>query len=93
MPGWRVGRGDSDALIASSGQRIRWASSTVRGGSSGGAAGAGGESNTACRGVVGDPMPVDRDVEVGVPVRALGDRKSTRLNSSHSGEARMPSSA
>ena len=26
-------------------------------------------------------------------VRPLGDRKSTRLNSSHSGESRMPSSA
>ena len=27
------------------------------------------------------------------PERALLDRKSTRLNSSHSGESRMPSSA
>ena len=27
------------------------------------------------------------------PLRNLGDRKSTRLNSSHSGESRMPSSA
>ena len=28
-----------------------------------------------------------------VPVRAITDRKSTRLNSSHSGQSRMPSSA
>ena len=27
------------------------------------------------------------------PVAVSGDRKSTRLNSSHSGESRMPSSA
>ena len=27
------------------------------------------------------------------PLRSFGDRKSTRLNSSHSGESRMPSSA
>ena len=27
------------------------------------------------------------------PARGSGDRKSTRLNSSHSGESRMPSSA
>ena len=31
--------------------------------------------------------------KVEVDVRYVGDRKSTRLNSSHSGEARMPSSA
>ena len=28
-----------------------------------------------------------------VTIAGLGDRKSTRLNSSHSGESRMPSSA
>ena len=28
-----------------------------------------------------------------VPIPRMGDRKSTRLNSSHSGESRMPSSA
>ena len=33
-------------------------------------------------------------VRVSVGLRSgLGDRKSTRLNSSHSGESRMPSSA
>ena len=30
---------------------------------------------------------------ISVFVNAAGDRKSTRLNSSHSGESRMPSSA
>ena len=30
---------------------------------------------------------------VGGRVTGVGDRKSTRLNSSHSGESRMPSSA
>ena len=45
--------------------------------------------------VIGD---VGRDNEVpelsnDVPYNAFKDRKSTRLNSSHSGESRMPSSA
>ena len=30
---------------------------------------------------------------IGAAANVLGDRKSTRLNSSHSGESRMPSSA
>ena len=33
------------------------------------------------------------DLESGSRAAVLGDRKSTRLNSSHSGESRMPSSA
>ena len=33
------------------------------------------------------------EVEARVAIVMSGDRKSTRLNSSHSGEARMPSSA
>ena len=40
-----------------------------------------------------DPEEFDPSVDhAPSPVR-LGDRKSTRLNSSHSGESRMPSSA
>ena len=35
----------------------------------------------------------DKKIEVIKEVRAITDRKSTRLNSSHSGESRMPSSA
>ena len=35
----------------------------------------------------------DRDDAAAVPTNVIGDRKSTRLNSSHSGESRMPSSA
>ena len=31
--------------------------------------------------------------QTGTLIREIGDRKSTRLNSSHSGESRMPSSA
>ena len=44
-------------------------------------------------GVIGQQLPMDV-IETGVKllVPAL-DRKSTRLNSSHSGESRMPSSA
>lgn len=77
MPVGAIGNGDSEARMASSGQRIRFASSTVRGGSSivvigGAVVGGGGGSNAACRGVVGDPMPVDLDV--GVPIRARGVR-------------------
>ena len=33
------------------------------------------------------------ELSVLYPMVSLGDRKSTRLNSSHSGESRMPSSA
>ena len=39
---------------------------------------------------------VQLSIPITVPVKASGqvlDRKSTRLNSSHSGESRMPSSA
>ena len=40
-----------------------------------------------------DGDPIDADVD-GLPLENVdGDRKSTRLNSSHSGESRMPSSA
>ena len=39
---------------------------------------------------VGEGTPV---VALGLPGLAVADRKSTRLNSSHSGESRMPSSA
>ena len=39
------------------------------------------------------PMPVAQESDPQVTVAAPGDRKSTRLSSSHSGEARMPSSA
>ena len=38
--------------------------------------------------IVGDSMP-----RLGIEKHAIEDRKSTRLNSSHSGESRMPSSA
>ena len=33
------------------------------------------------------------ELELNVPRNELGDRKSTRLNSSHNRESRMPSSA
>ena len=36
---------------------------------------------------------VGRDVEVALMMRGTGDRKSTRLNSSHLTQSRMPSSA
>ena len=36
---------------------------------------------------------IQKDVEGTLPGRQLGDRKSTRLNSSHNVISRMPSSA
>ena len=45
------------------------------------------------------PLPVDESLQIlplpsiVVPRYVTKDRKSTRLNSSHSGESRMPSSA
>ena len=43
------------------------------------------------------PDPEEEDLSHAVPEQGTGDlhsdRKSTRLNSSHSGESRMPSSA
>ena len=42
---------------------------------------------------VARPTSWSTAVLVAVGVVAVGDRKSTRLNSSHSGESRMPSSA
>ena len=41
-------------------------------------------------GTVIDHIPAEKTYQV---VNLIGDRKSTRLNSSHSGESRMPSSA
>ena len=41
-------------------------------------------------GILGDDMGLGKTVQVAA---FLTDRKSTRLNSSHSGESRMPSSA
>ena len=38
-------------------------------------------------------FPVYEEKEGGPSWQAMSDRKSTRLNSSHSGESRMPSSA
>ena len=38
-------------------------------------------------------MAYDRDGIKALKPKPIGDRKSTRLNSSHSGESRMPSSA
>ena len=35
----------------------------------------------------------ESEMELGLPITQAQDRKSTRLNSSHSGESRMPSSA
>ena len=41
-------------------------------------------------GFLGNVQPVGEDM---IPIDSESDRKSTRLNSSHSGESRMPSSA
>ena len=43
--------------------------------------------------LVGGPVGAYIATVVGVEIGGLVDRKSTRLNSSHSGESRMPSSA
>ena len=40
-----------------------------------------------------EDCPINDHVYGGAAGRKLGDRKSTRLNSSHSGQSRMPSSA
>ena len=40
-----------------------------------------------------DRAKLDGQIEGVIPHLVDGDRKSTRLNSSHSGESRMPSSA
>ena len=42
---------------------------------------------------VAQPHPRAGGKEIGVMLDGMLDRKSTRLNSSHSGESRMPSSA
>ena len=43
--------------------------------------------------VIGAVVDVHFDDQLPAILSALEDRKSTRLNSSHSGESRMPSSA
>ena len=40
-----------------------------------------------------DIVPVPEQTMLDIRGKEIGDRKSTRLNSSHSGESRMPSSA
>ena len=44
-------------------------------------------------GMIDDPTDEARTVKRGGGAAAAPDRKSTRLNSSHSGQSRMPSSA
>ena len=52
-----------------------------------------GESSTACIRLALQGMPVLRDVPVFAGNGVNADRKSTRLNSSHTDSSRMPSSA
>ena len=47
----------------------------------------------ACGGEGGTTTSADPNAGDSDNVIKIGDRKSTRLNSSHSGESRMPSSA